>query len=216
MKEYSYYLFDADGTLIDTTELIYRCFVFTCKKFANREISRDEVVKNIGLTLRRQMEVYFGPLTEERFSEMAGEHMKYQVSIYPEFLRLFPTVLESLRLLRSKGKHCGIVTSRRMETLSLYLKKTGINEYFEVLVTPENTKKHKPEPEPVLEAMSLFKVKDKSGVVMVGDSEFDIECGNRAGVDTAFINWERGRPPELRNKPTYIIGDFIQLSSPAA
>ena len=216
MKNYSYYLFDADGTLIDTIELIYQCFVFTCKKFGNKEITKDEVVKNIGLTLRSQMEVYFGPLADERFSEMAGEHMKYQLSIYPRYLKLFPTVIEGLTLLRDRGRHCGIVTSRRRQTLELYLNKTGIFDFFEVFVTPENTKKHKPEPEPVLEALSLFKIADKSIVLMVGDSEFDIECGSRAGVDTAFVNWSHSDSRSFGHKPTQVIDDFIQLCPPSA
>lgn len=216
MKNYSHYLFDADGTLIDTTELIYQCFIYTCKKFGNKEVSRAEVIKNIGLTLRSQMEVYFGPLGEERFSEMTGEHMKYQLSIYPHYLKLFPTVLEGLTLLRDRGRHCGIVTSRRRQTLELYLKKTGIFDFFEVYVTPENTKKHKPEPEPVLEALSLFKIADKSIVLMVGDSEFDIECGFRAGVDTAFVNWSHNDSMSFRYKPTQVIDDFMQLCSPTA
>jgi pyrophosphatase PpaX len=216
MKNYSYYLFDADGTLIDTIELIYQCFVFTCKKFGNKEITKEEVVKNIGLTLRSQMEVYFGPLTEERFSELAGEHMKYQLSIYPRYLKLFPTVLDGLALLCEQGRHCGIVTSRRRQTLDLYLKKTGIYDFFEVFVTPESTKKHKPEPEPVLEALTLFHVAGKSAVLMVGDSEFDIECGSRAGVDTAFVNWSHSDSVSFGHKPTYVIDDFMQLCSPAA
>jgi pyrophosphatase PpaX len=216
MKNYSYYLFDADGTLIDTTELIYQCFLNTFKKFGNREVSRSDVVKNIGLTLRSQMEVYFGPLTDERFAEMAGEHMKYQLSIYPRYLKLFPTVLEGLTLLRDRGRRFGIVTSRRRQTLELFLKKTGIFDFFEVLVTPENTKKHKPEPEPVLAALSLFKIADKSVVLMVGDSEFDIECGSRAGVDTAFVNWSHSDSMSFGHKPTHMIDDFIQLCPPAA
>ena len=216
MKNYSYYLFDADGTLIDTIELIYQCFLYTCKKFGSREVSRAEVVKNIGLTLRSQMEVYFGPLADGRFSEMAGEHMKYQLSIYPRYLKLFPTVMEGLTFLRDKGRHCGIVTSRRRQTLDLFLKKTEIYDFFEVFVTPENTKKHKPEPEPVLKALDLFNVDDKSVVLMVGDSEFDIECGSRAGVDTAFVNWSHNDSILFRHKPTHEIDDFNQLCPPAA
>jgi pyrophosphatase PpaX len=215
MKNYTYYLFDADGTLIDTIELIYQCFVYTCQKFGNKEVSRSAVVKNIGLTLRSQMEVYFGPLADDRFTEMAGEHMKYQMSIYPRYLKLFPTVLEGLSLLRGRGRRCGIVTSRRRQTLDLFLKKTGIYDFFEVFVTPENTKKHKPEPDPVLEALSLFKITDKATVLMVGDSEFDIECGFRAGVDTAFVNWSHNDSMLFAHKPTHVIDNFIQLCPPA-
>jgi pyrophosphatase PpaX len=211
MKDYSYYLFDADGTLIDTTELIYRCFVHTCKVFGDMDVSRNNVVRNIGRTLRNQMEVYFGPLTDEQFHVRAAEHMKYQLSIYPQYLRVFPTVVKGLDMLRKRGRRCAIVTSRRRETLDLYLRKTGIFEYFEVFVTPENTARHKPDPEPALAALGLLGARDKSDAVFIGDSEFDIECGSRAGIDTAFVEWSHNDPSSLPTKPTYRISDLTQL-----
>jgi pyrophosphatase PpaX len=211
MKEYSFYLFDADGTLIDTTELIYRCFVHTCKIFGDMDVSRSNVVKNIGLTLRKQMEVYFGPLTEEQFAVRAAEHMKYQLSIYPQYLRVFPTVVKGLEMLRACGKHCAVVTSRRRETLDLYLRKTGIIDYFEVFVTPENTKKHKPDPEPALAALGLLGSGDTNDAVLVGDSEYDIECGRKAGIDTAFVMWSHNDPATFPSRPTYCISDLTQL-----
>ncbi len=213
MKDYSCYLFDADGTLIDTNELIYRCFVFTCKKYGDMDISRDLATRNIGLTLRRQMETYLGPLSDEEFTAIADDHMHYQLSIYRHYLRLFPSVQEGLRVLHAKGKQCGVVTSRRMVTLELYLRETGIFDLFQVFVTPENTAKHKPEPDPVLEALSLFKITDKESVLMIGDSDFDIECGFRAGIDTAFVAWSHNDPLTLKTKPTHIIDDFMQLCS---
>jgi pyrophosphatase PpaX len=211
MKKYSYYLFDADGTLIDTTELIYQCFVHTCRTFGDINVSRNNVIKNIGLTLRKQMEVYFGPLTDEQFTARAAEHMKYQLSIYPQYLRVFPTVVEGLDMLRANGKRCAIVTSRRRETLDLYLKKTNIIDYFEAFVTPENTAKHKPDPEPVLKALELLGVRDKGVAIFIGDSEYDIECGRRAGVDTAFVEWSHNDPASLPSRPTYCINDLTQM-----
>jgi pyrophosphatase PpaX len=215
MKEYSYYLFDVDGTLIDTTELIFQCFLYTCKKFGSLDVTREQVVTNIGLTLRRQLEVYFGSLNDDRFTYLAGEHMNYQLSIYKKYLRAFPGVAECLGDLRRRGKHCGVVTSRRRQTLDLYLKETGLFDFFEVFVTPENTQKHKPDPEPVLEALALMSVADKTDALMIGDSEFDMESGLRAGVDTAFVKWGGVGPLSLRTTPTWIIDDFRQLYTPA-
>jgi pyrophosphatase PpaX len=213
MKDYSYYLFDADGTLIDTTEMIYQCFVHTCGKFGDIAVSRPEVIKNVGLTLRRQMETYFGPLTDDEFNVRSAEHMKYQLSVYPKYLRLFPTVREGLELLSRHGKKCAVVTSRRRPTLDLYLDKTGIIGYFSAFVTPENTAKHKPDPEPALEALRLLGAADKSEAVFVGDSSFDIECGARAGIDTAFVTWSENDPSSLPFAPMHLVSDLTQLCS---
>ncbi len=216
IKEYSCYLFDADGTLLDTTELIHQCFIFTCRKYGGFEISRERVTENIGLTLRRQTELYLGPLTDDRYKTIGGDHMKYQLSIYPQYLRLFPGVAKGLGLLRSRGKHCAVVTSRRRETLELYLRETGILGYFEALITPESTVKHKPDPEPVLAALSQLKVTDKGSVLLVGDSGFDIECGSRAGVDTAYVNRSHNDSLTLATRPTYVIDDFMQICAETA
>jgi pyrophosphatase PpaX len=211
MKNYDFFLFDADGTIIDTMELIYRCFAYTCKKFANKNVSRSEVQKNVGLTLRDQMECYFGPMSPEYFEAVQKEHMAFQLAHYLEHLAAFPTVAEGLADLCAAGKHNAIVTSRKLNTLDLYLKKTGLYGFFEVFVTPETTQKHKPDPEPALAALSLLNA-NKNKTLFVGDSDFDILCASRAGLDSAFVAWSVNDPKELTVAPTYIIDDFRRLS----
>jgi pyrophosphatase PpaX len=210
MKNYDYFLFDADGTLIDTMELIYRCFVHTCRKFANKEVSRHEVQKNVGLTLRDQMAKYFGPMSQEFFDTVSAEHMAFQTAHYLEHLRLFPTVAEGLAMLSAAGKRSAVVTSRRRNTLELYLKTTGIFHFFEAFVTPETTLTHKPGPEPALAALALLGAQ-KDRALFVGDSEFDIECASRAGLDSAFVKWSGNDPAQTSVRPTWYIDDLRQL-----
>lgn len=210
MKNYDFFLFDADGTLIDTMELIYRCFAHTCKKFANKDVSRREVQKNVGLTLRHQMEIYFGPMSDTFFETVSKEHMAFQTAHYLEHLRLFPTVAEGLAMLSTAGKRCAVVTSRRRNTLDLYLKTTGIIHFFEAFITPETTLTHKPGPEPALTALSLLGAQ-KDQALFVGDSEFDIGCASRAGIDSAFVRWSGNDPMQMAVKPTWFIDDLRQL-----
>lgn len=210
MKNYDFFLFDADGTLIDTMELIYRCFVHTCGTFANKEVSRPDVQKNVGLTLRDQMEKYFGPMTEEFFDTVSKEHMAFQTAHYLEHLALFPTVAEGLAMLSAAGKRCAIVTSRRRNTLDLYLKTTGIIDFFEAFVTPETTPTHKPGPEPALAALALLGA-PKDHALFVGDAVFDIECASRAGIDSAFVKWSCNDPLQMAIRPTWFIDDMRQL-----
>jgi pyrophosphatase PpaX len=211
MKKYSYYLFDADGTLFDTTELIYKCFLYTLKKFKGPKKTKQEIIQNIGLTLRGQLETYFGVLTDERYNQISKEHMKYQLSIYKKYLKLFPNVSDTIKILSKNGCFLGVVSSRRKDTLDLYLKETGIYNFFNVIVSPEDTIKHKPEPEPIIKAISLLGAKDKSTVLYIGDSEYDIECGFRAGIDTAFVKWSKNNYNEFSFKPTYILENIFEL-----
>jgi pyrophosphatase PpaX len=210
MKQYTCYLFDADGTLIDTIDLIVRCFEHTCAKFCGISVPAREIIKNIGLTLREQMERFLGPLADERFEIILREHMDFQRSHYREYLKVFPGVAEGLAELTSCGKRCAVVTSRKRESLEVYLKETGIYDYFKAFVTMEATQRHKPEPEPALKALALLGGK-KEEALFIGASRFDIECAANAGIDSAFVKWSRNDPSELVVQPTMYIDDLREL-----
>ncbi len=210
MKSYRCYLFDADGTLLDTSELIYRCFVHTLEHFAGKRIERQEVQSHIGLTLRAQLELYLGPLDDRRYEEVRSAHMGYQLTIYREYLRAFPGVADALACIKAKGCACGVVTSRMPDTLTLYLEATGLASFFDILVTPVDTVRHKPHPDPVLAALRKLDMGPNDGVY-VGDASFDIESGAAAGVDTIFVGWSHNDPVSLAVKPTATITDPLDL-----
>lgn len=210
MKQYTSFLFDADGTIIDTIGLIVRCFEHTCSLFGGITVPAREIEKNVGLTLRKQMEIYLGPVTDELFEAMLKEHMDFQLRHYPEYLRVFPGVVEGLAALKKNGKRLAVVTSRRRSSLELYLKETGIFHFFEAFVTLEDTLRHKPEPEPALEALRLLAA-SKDEALFIGDSRFDIECAANAGIDSVFVNWSCNTPSEMTVRPTFCIDDLRQL-----
>jgi pyrophosphatase PpaX len=210
MKEYDCYLFDADGTLIDTTELIHHCFRYTLGKQGVDSISREEIVGHIGLPLRAQMEVYLGTLSDSDYERIRKMHMEYQVKIYPEYLTRFPGVAECLDSLQKRGKSMAVVTSRLKDTLELYLRQCALDSYFPVCITPEDTQKHKPDPEPVRLALQRLEA-DPGSTLFVGDSNFDIACGNAAGVDTCFVTWSHNRIDSLTAQPTWTISQMQEL-----
>lgn len=210
MKKYNTYLFDVDGTLIDTAELIYQCFRFSCKTYADYEVSRDEVMINIGLPFRKQLETYIGAVSDERHDEIFNGHMAYQKKNYGTYLRVFPNVKALLDKLRSENKNIGIVTSRKRDTLDLYLREMGLYDYFTHIISPEDTIKHKPSPEPINEALKRFnEVPEKT--VYIGDSIYDIESGTRAGCDTVFVSWSAVKANQCHIAPTYVVSDALEI-----
>jgi pyrophosphatase PpaX len=209
-KSYTAYLFDADGTLIDTADMIYRCFFKTCRTFGNFDIDRDLVMRHVGQTLRAQFDLYLGPMSDARAEEVQQAHMAYQLSIYRETLRAFPTVPEGLAKLKAAGHRLAVVTSRRMLTLELYLKHCNLWEFFDVFVTPEMTEKHKPDAQPALKALDLLGVSAVSAL-FVGDAIWDVACAAAAGIDCAFVAWSETDPATLPSRPQYIIGDMRTL-----
>ncbi len=210
MKEYKTYLFDVDGTLIDTAELIYQCFLYSCKKFGNITVDRELVMNNIGLPFRPQLETYIGKQTDEKVEVIFEAHITYQKEVYSQYLRIFEGIDQLLEKLQKSGKNIGIVTSRKRDTLDLYLKEMDIYNYFDVIISPEDTEKHKPSPEPVLEALARYN-EDSQHAIYIGDSVFDIESGDSAGCDTAFVEWSAVHHSKCHVKPTYVIANPSEL-----
>lgn len=212
MKEYTTYLFDVDGTLIDTAELIFQCFKYSCKKYADHEVTRDQVMINIGLPFRKQLETYIGPVSDDRHLEIFAGHMKFQKENYKEYLRVFPNVIEVLQTLKNNNKNIGIVTSRKRDTLDLYLTEMELYDYFKHIISPEDTQEHKPSPEPIFEALRRIN-SNPEATIYIGDSVYDIECGFRAGCDTAFVEWSSIDAKQCHITPTYVISDAMEILS---
>lgn len=210
MNNYKTYLFDLDGTLLDTNELIYQSFVNTCRIYTGLELTRDEVNRHIGIPLQNQLSLYLGFKTDEEMDEIVKKHQEFQETIYKETLKAFPGVVQGLKDLSKKDVKIGIVSSRTRPSLDRYLKHIGIYDYFTVISTPENTINHKPHPEPVLWALSQFD-SNKKETLFIGDATFDIESGSSAGVDTAFVSWSYNHIDNMKVKPTYILNSFDQL-----
>jgi pyrophosphatase PpaX len=210
MKEYDSYLFDADGTLFDTVELICTCFQYVAEKYTGKAMDRDLIVNSIGLPLKSQLISHLGPGLD--YDRILDEYVQYQLNILEDGIAPFPHVAETLESLKNAGKKLAVVTSRRRFSLEKILQFTDTARYFDVLVTPEDTQKHKPDAEPALKALSLLG-SDKNSSVFIGDALYDICSGNSAGLDTVFVTWSHSELSSLPVSPTWVIDSLLELTT---
>ncbi|WP_028584115.1 HAD family hydrolase [Desulfogranum mediterraneum] len=209
MKPYDCYLFDADGTLFDTVELICTCFQYVAEKYAAKTMDRDTIIKGIGLPLKGQLITHLGADLDHE--QILDDYLQYQLRIMEESISPFPQVAETLAALQAAGKKLAIVTSRRRLSLEKILESTDTGAYFDLLITPEDTSRHKPDPEPALKAMSLLGA-EKSSTVFIGDACYDICSGASAGTDTVFVNWSHAERSSLPVAPTWSIDSLEELT----
>jgi pyrophosphatase PpaX len=209
MKVYDNYLFDADGTLFDTVDLICTCFQYVAEKYAGKSVDRNTIIYGIGSPLRSQLITHLGQ--ELDYDQVLDDYLQYQLSIMEDKIKPFPHVTETLELLKSAGKKLAVVTSRRRFSLEQILQSTDTAKYFDVLVTPEDTTRHKPDAEPALKAMYLLGA-DKTGTVFTGDAHYDICSGASAGIDTIFVNWSHAELSSLPVPPTWAIDSLQELT----
>jgi pyrophosphatase PpaX len=210
MKEYTCYLFDADGTLFDTQEMIFQCFKNTFAVFGRPEPSRELIIGTTGIPLRTQVDRFFSPTSDDERDVIIKVHTDYQASIYRDYLRTFPHAVEVLETLHRMGKKLAVVTSRKLDTLVPYLGETGLGDFFTVLISPESTRNHKPHPEPAIAALTEL-AGTASESLFIGDSLWDMECGRRAGTDTAFVGWSGVDASTFPESPTWTIDDYHDL-----
>jgi len=199
-------LFDMDGTLIDTNELIYESFNYTLKKFGY-DFTKEEIMDFNGPPLIES----FKKVNEKNFKEMVDVYREHNHLHHDKYVKIFPNVIETLTALQDKGIKLGVVSTKMRQGVELGLSSTNIKDYFESIITFDDVHYAKPHPEPVLKGMSELNSEPK-GTLMVGDNYQDIESGKNAGVKTAAVAWSAKGVEFLRQfNPTYILEDMKDI-----
>jgi len=200
-------LFDLDGTVANTNELIYESFQRLFYDKMKMEVADEEIYSLFGEPLENSLKKY-----AQDTSELMLFFRAFNESNHDQMIRPFEGVEEALIKLREKGLKLGIVTSKREGMARRSLKALGLTEYFEVVITPESTEKHKPEPEPIYKACELLGGIDPKNTVMVGDASYDILCGNRAGATSVAVSYSMIHPETIkRAEPHYMVDDLREL-----
>lgn len=176
-------LFDLDGTLLDSVPIILRA---AQRVFDAMDLPYDEPAlrKMIGIPLRIQAQRVAGERAEEFVVRYRRVYTRYQ----DKDAHLFPHTTEMLDAIRSGGYLTGIVTSKAAPSAHRALARTGLASFFNTIVTADDVKHPKPDPEPIIKAMYALHVEPEN-TLYVGDSLYDIDMAQRANVPAAGMSW---------------------------
>jgi pyrophosphatase PpaX len=199
-------LFDFDGTLVDTTDLIYQSMRHAAGEVLGREISREVLMANVGQPLPRQMEL----LSAEHAEALLDSYRLHNEANHDALIKEFPGVEESLARLRSAGVRVAVVTSKRRFSVDMALKTfPGLGAVVDQWVTMEDTTEHKPRPEPLLKGLELLGKIPKEEAAYVGDSPFDVAAAKAAGVRSVAVSWGAFSEDALRAaEPDHLVPDL--------
>lgn len=200
-------LFDLDGTLINTNELIITTYLHTLEKYYPGQYHREDVLPFMGPPLKE----VFGKLDPERADEMIREYRAFNHANHDKLVTEFPTVFETIKTLKEKGFKLGVVTTKLHDTTLKGLNFTKLEPFFEVVVTFDDVTKAKPDPEPVYKALEQFKTLPEEAI-MIGDNYHDILAGKNAGTQTAGAAWSlKGKDYLAQYKPDYMLNQMSDL-----
>jgi pyrophosphatase PpaX len=199
-------LFDIDGTLLNTKELIYQAFEHSLKTHGHKVVNRNVMSGSIGKSLE---DCYLDFAPNGDIKLLSKTHNEFQLK-NPDLAVPFPETLKSLETLKGLDFKMAGITNRWKSSGSLSVKLTGIDKYLKFVLFRDDVKKHKPDPEPVFKALEKLKCKPENAV-MVGDSEVDILCGRNAGVKTVGVTF--GFIGEkIRNfEPDFLVDNLSEL-----
>ncbi len=178
-------LFDLDGTLIDSGPIIMASMRHASLTVLGREPDEDRVRAAIGGPgLIAQMR----DLDPDRVDELVAVYRAHNEPLHAE-LEAFDDVLELLPVLLERGHRLGIVTAKRRSTVGLAMDRFPVlRELTEVLVGAEDTERHKPDPDPILEGIARLGAA-AGDAAYVGDSPFDVRAAKAAGVLAVAVTW---------------------------
>ena len=200
-------LFDLDGTLIDTSELIFHSFAHALDAVLHTSMEREELLWTFGRPLERIMDTLGG----QQAPELLKAFRDYSISHETE-ITLYPHVVDTMTQLRAMGIKTAIVTSRIYASTMRDLEILHVDPaLFDVIITPEATVEHKPHPAPALKALELLGIAPEDAL-MIGDSVHDLMCGRDAGCKTAFVQYSM-QPKEdlLACNPNYSFASLAEL-----
>lgn len=202
-------LFDLDGTLIDTTELIFKSFEHTLEHFFPGKFRREEMLSFLGPPLVDT----FKKIDASRVDELVKHYQKHNHAHHDMYAKKFDGVYETVKTLHEKGFKLGVVTSKMKKGAKMGLQFMKLEPFFSTVITFEDVKCVKPHPEPILKALDELRSRPETAL-MVGDSDHDILGGKNAGTKTAGVSWSAKGEDFLRSfAPDFMLTNMRDLLS---
>ena len=206
MKNFDGIIFDIDGTLTSTNDLIFASFNHVMNKYLNKTLTNNEIISLFGPTEDVILEEWTGtdyPRAREDYYNFYSENHT--------MADLYPGIFDILTYIKSKKIPLSIFTGKGRDAAIITLKKLKIYDFFEMIITGDDVKEHKPSPEGILRFVEKFRLNPER-VLMIGDSPSDIKASRAAGVKIASVLWDNySQAKEIELKSDYVFHEVSEL-----
>ena len=192
--QYTHFVFDIDNTLINTTDAVLHGLQKALRDITGQhwDISRLLPVLGIpGLEAFERLGIHSPDQIFRIYARWEQYELEYQYTAY-----LYEGIIPLLDFLKKKGCSLGIITSKTMPQYTCSFLPFQISGYFQTVITADDTVRHKPDPEPMLEYMKRTDACPRQ-ILYIGDSIYDMQCASRAGVDSCLALWGCHCPDDI-------------------
>lgn len=201
-------LFDLDGTLLDTNRLVLESLKYTIKTVLGRDVDETNLYKYFGIPLTDIMI----DLDPDQADTMVKVYREHNLEKHDNLTKPFDGVPETLKALKERSVTTAVVTSKLRSLACRGLDLFDLKGLFDVIIAYEDTNEHKPSAGPALKALELLNIHASGGVVLIGDSPFDICCAQNAGIMSGAVQWSMHPKDALMLlKPDLYLKNFKDL-----
>jgi len=184
-------IFDIDGTLIDTEFAVKKSLQRVLREELREEYSLDSLDFALGipgLDTLKKLSIKDADRVVDNWNKYMGE--------YKDHVKVFDGIVDALRALKAKDIKMGIVTSKTREEFERDFRPYGLMEYVDEYVCADDTKKHKPNPDPLLKFLEVSGVSDTEAIY-IGDTNYDCLSAKGANIKFALALWGARNPDEV-------------------
>ena len=202
-------IFDLDGTLLDTKEIIIKSYEHVFSKFLpNIKLTQKEYLSFIGPTLEQTFSKY--TKDEKVLKNLIEQYRTFNVTLHDKGVMMFDGVKETLEYLRSKKISLAIVSSKSKKMVIKGLDQHELTKYFDLIIGSDDCKNHKPDKEPLIKALDLLNV-SSNNALYVGDHPNDILCAKNADVSSCLVSYSDNLDEAIKQNPDYIIDSVDKI-----
>lgn len=200
-------LFDFDGTLLDTNELIIQSFEQVLNSRYPGQYTREDILPFMGPTLKDSFDTVDADLS----AVLIQEYRTWNLANHDQLVKEFDGVSETLQRLKENGMKMAIVSTKRNNMVMRGLQLMGLEDFFDTVIGLDDVQRPKPDPEPLLLALERLGSKPEEAL-MIGDNTHDIGGGKNAGVRTAGVAWSLKGEAFIRSlEPDYVLQHISDL-----
>jgi HAD superfamily hydrolase (TIGR01509 family) len=186
MKRFSCVIFDLDGTISQTNELIYATFNHVVGKYLGKVFTTAQIVATFGPPEEIAIERLVG---KEQTKAAMADFYRFYEEHHDEMATAHAGIPELLRFLKDKGVRIALFTGKGRKTAIVTLEKFNILKYFDLIVSGSDVENHKPSGDGIRKALAAFRVAPEE-TLMVGDAVADVTAARETGVAIASVLWD--------------------------
>ena len=211
LKNLETFLFDLDGTLINSADDIVEAVNYTLKQLNRKPLPKDEIIKHVGYGGRKLMEDVLKTDDNELIEKATNIFREYYLSHPCVYTTPYPYIEDLLKFLKEKGKKVGVITNKYEEVSKKILDKLKLSKYIDIVIGSDTVGEKKPSAKPINFALNHLGTEAKKSI-LIGDSEVDIQAGKNANSKTGLVLYGYGKIELAKQfKPDYIFKSPVDI-----